>query len=129
MIREPRGDPLSAEPVRVPAAVPALVVVEDPGGDGLDAERVEHPVADLRMAPEHELLRAGQRAGLAEDLLGDGELSEVVQAAGDAHQLDLLRLEPQLLGDARGELPHDERVTARVGVPARPRRARALRRP
>ena len=43
-------DLLAAQPVRVAGAVPALVVVEHPVGDRLDAEALEHPVADLRMA-------------------------------------------------------------------------------
>ena len=64
-------------------------MVENPLGDGVDAEALEHAVADLGMAFEHEPLRVRERPGLAEDLLRDGELSEVVQARGKPGQLDL----------------------------------------
>ena len=111
---DPRAerDLLGREPIRVPGAVPALVVMEDPVGDGVDAEAVQHPEADLRMALEDEPLGAGQRAGLAEDLLGDRELAEVVQAAREPGKLDLLLVEAEArcdpcgeLGDARQWLP------------------------
>ena len=40
-----------------------------------------------------------------------------MEASGEAYELDLLRLEPQLLGDDGGQLSDDEGVPARVGVP------------
>ena len=69
-------------------------MVEDEIGDRLDAEAVEHPEADLRVALEDEPLRIGERAGLAQDLLGDGELPEVVETAREAGELDLLGVDP-----------------------------------
>ena len=80
MMREPSGISLAAQTVGIAAAVPALVVVQHEIGDGVDAQAVEHPETDLRMAFEDESLRVGERAGLAQDLLGDRELAEVVQA-------------------------------------------------
>ena len=65
---------------RIARPVPALVVMQHPVGDRLDAEALEHAVADLRMTLEHEPLGVGQRARLAQDLLRDRELAEVVQA-------------------------------------------------
>src|ERR671925_143227 len=52
---------LGAELVRVAAPVPAFVVVQDPRSDGLDAERVEHAVANLRVALEDEALGLVER--------------------------------------------------------------------
>ena len=84
-------DVLAGEAVRIPRAVPALVVVQHPVGDRIDAEALEHAVADLRVPLNDEPLGVRQRAGLAQDLLGDRELAEVVQAAGEPRQLDLAR--------------------------------------
>ena len=92
MIRAPSGIRSAGRPVGVAGAVPALVVVQHPVGDGVDAEALEHPEADLRVALEHEALGLCQRRRLAEDLLGDRELAEVVQRAGEPDQLDQLRV-------------------------------------
>ena len=105
MMRAPSGIVLSGEPVGVAAPVPALVVVQHPVGDRLDAEALEHPVADLRVPLEHEPLRLGQRARLAEDLLRDRELAEVVQAAGEPGQLDLLGGSAELRRDPAPRAP------------------------
>src|SRR5215213_10057452 len=43
-------DLLAGEVVRVARAVPALVVVQHPGGYRVEVQRLEHPVADLRVA-------------------------------------------------------------------------------
>ena len=94
-------DLLAGEAVGVALAVPALVMVQHPVGDRVDAEALEHPVADLRVPLEHEPLRVGQGCRLAQDLLGDRELAEVVQAAREARQLDLVGGQPELLGDLR----------------------------
>ena len=69
------------------------------------------------MALEDEPLRAGQRTGLAEDLLGDCELAEVVEAAGEPSELDLLLVEPEARCDPRGQLGHARGVATGVGVP------------
>ena len=53
------------------------------------------------MALEHESLGVGQRAWLAQDLLGHGQLAEVVQARGDPGQLDLLLVGAELDGDSQ----------------------------
>ena len=68
------------------------------------------------MALEYEPLGLVQRAGLAEDLLRDGELAEVVQAAGEACELDRLRVEAHPLGHAGCELADHVGVAARVRV-------------
>ncbi len=63
-----------------------------------------------------EPLGAGERPRLAEDLLGNRKLAEIVEAAGEAGQLDLLLVEPEPRCDPGGELGDARRVTARVGV-------------
>ena len=115
---DPRAerDRVAVEPVGIAGPVPALVVVQHPLGDRVDAEALEHPEADLRMALEHHPLGIGERARLAQDLLGDGELAEVVQARGEPGQLDQLGVGAQLERDPRGELADALRVAARVRV-------------
>ena len=122
MIRAPSGISSPRQAVRVAGAVPALVVVENPVGDRLDAEALEHPVADLRVALEHHPLRLGERARLAQDLLRDRELAEVVQAGGEAGQLDLL------VGEAEPARRSGRRGRRRAASGCRCRR-RARRRP
>ena len=116
MMRAPSGIVVAAHPVRVAGAVPALVMVENPVGDRLDAEALEHAEADLRMALEHEPLGLAEHARLAEDLLGDGELAEVVQAGREPRQLGLGLVEPEPAGDPGGEVADPLGVAAGVGV-------------
>ena len=49
-------------------------MVEDPVGDRVDAEALEHPVADLRMALEHEPLGLVERRGLRRSSSGIASL-------------------------------------------------------
>ena len=84
--------------------------------DRVDAEALEHAEADLRVALQHQALGVGERAGLAQDLLRDRELAEVVQAARQPCQLDLLLVEPDALGQPRGEVGDPAGVAAGVGV-------------
>ena len=109
-------DVVPADPIRIAGAVPALVVVQHPVGDRVDAEALEHAEADLRVALEHEPLGLGERAGLAQDLLGDRELAEVVQAAGEACQLDLLAIDPEPGRDPGRKIGDPLGVRAGVGV-------------
>jgi hypothetical protein len=92
------------------------VVVENQVGDRVDTEAVEHAEADMRMALEHESLRVGQCTGLPQDLLRNRQLAQVVEAAGQPGQLDLLRLEAEAGRDARGEVAHAFGMAAGVGV-------------
>src|SRR5207248_9966127 len=105
-------DPLAAQPVRVAVSVPPLVVVEHPVRNRLDSEALEHPVADLRVALKHEALGLVERAALPQDLFGDGELAEVVQARLDTRQLDLRILDAEPPRDARREIADAVGVTA-----------------
>src|SRR2546426_7697534 len=91
-------------------------MVQDEIGNRVDAKAVEHAKADLRMALEHEPLRIRQRAWLAQDLLRNRELAEVVQAARETRELDLLGIEAETLRDLGGQLADPLGVTASVGV-------------
>src|SRR5204863_1081214 len=84
---------------------------------GVDAEAVEHPEPDLGMALEHEPLGVGERARLSQDLLRDRELAEVVQAAGEARELDLFAIEADAVRNAGREIAHALRVATGVRVP------------
>ena len=70
----------------------------------------------------------GQRAGLAQDLLRDGELAEVVQAAGETRELDLLGVESQALRDLGGQFADPLGVTPGVRVAGVDRFREATRR-
>src|SRR3954468_6639318 len=109
-------DVLPGKTVGVAVVVPALVVMEDPVGDRVDAEALEHAVADLRMALEQEPLRVGQCCGLAQDLLRDRELAEVVQAPREARQLDVVGGQAESRRDLRGERRDALGMAAGVGV-------------
>ena len=58
------------------------------------------------MPLEHEPFGFGQCAWLAEDLFGDPEFAEVVQARREAYQLGLLGVESEPRGDP-GREPAD----------------------
>src|SRR5215210_3716018 len=111
-------DPIARQAVRVAAAVPAFVVVEHPVGYWVDAKALEHAEADLRVPLEHHPFRIGERAWLAQNLLGDRELAEVVQAGREPRELDLLFGEAQPTRRARREVGHPLRMTAGVDVPS-----------
>src|SRR5262245_26029631 len=68
------------------------------------------------MALEHEPLRIGQPRGLPEDLLRDRELAEIVEAASEPRQLDLVDREVELLGDLRRQCRDTLGVAAGVCV-------------
>src|SRR5262249_61767873 len=91
-------------------------MVQHPVRDRLDAEALEHPESDLRMPLQHEALRLVQGPRLAQDLLGNCELAEVVQARGEPRQLDLPLVEPEAAADARCKLADALRMTARARI-------------
>jgi hypothetical protein len=84
-------------------------------------------VPDLRVALQHEPLGFVERARLAQDLLRDGELAQVVQARCKSGQLDRGVVEAEAPGDAGRELADPFRVAAGIGV-ARVDRFREARR-
>src|SRR5258707_7504427 len=97
------------------------MVVQHPFRDRLDAETLEHAVADLRMALQHQALRLVQRTRLTQDLLGNRELPEIVEAAGEPDQLDLRLVDSEPSCDPRRQLAEPLRVAGRVYVARRER--------
>ena len=85
-------------------------MVEHPLCDRLDAEALEHPRSDLRVPLDHEPLRLAQRARLAQKLLGDRELAEVMEIAGEPRQLDRRLVGAEPPGDPRRVLADALRV-------------------
>src|SRR4029453_10466017 len=112
----PERNLVPREPVGIASPVPALVVMEDPVGPRLDPEAVEHPEPDLWVPLEDEPLGPRQGTRLAQDFLGDGELAEVMQAAGEPCELDLLLVEAEPRRDPRREIRHARGMTPRVRV-------------
>ena len=86
--REDPGDQrdvLAGEPVEVAVAVPALVVVADPGPDELDVGQVaDDRVAQRDVLLDDRVLGVGQLAGLAQDRVGDADLADVVEQPGES---------------------------------------------
>ena len=111
------GDLRSLEPLRVPAAVPALVVVQDSRNRSTQRpDEPDHPRACCRMTPYLVELLRGQRACFAQHILGDRELADVVQRGPHAHDLDLVFVQSEPSGDHLREHHHARRVAARVRV-------------
>src|SRR3954470_9259569 len=110
-------DVVRAEALRVAAAVPALVVVEDDVHDDLrQPERAHDARADLRV-PAHDLpLVLRERAGLGEDVLGHADLADVVQQAAEEELLGAPDLGVDDLGQLRRQPAHAAQVAARDRV-------------
>ena len=68
------------------------------------------------MAFEHEPFRVCEVSRLAEDLLRNRQLPEVVKRPGEARQLDLFRVQTEPQRDSRGQLRDALRVAAGVRV-------------
>ena len=81
------------------------------------------------MPLEDEPLRLAQRRRLAEDLLGDRELAEVVEVAGEPGQLDRRVVRAEAARDSRRVVADALRVAAGVRVALVDRLREALRRP
>ncbi len=105
-------DVLAGDAVRVPAAVPALVVAAHDRHDGKrEIDEREDVRAHVHVFLHLLELGVGEPAGLVEDALGHGELAGVVQQRGG-----LDRLERRLVADAEGAR---ERAPRRPGRGAR----------
>ena len=119
---EPRDerDRLPREPVRVAAAVPALVVrAGDPLGDReqLRVAALEHPGAEHRVGLDHLVLLRLQPPRLEQDRVRDGDLAEVVQGRRLADQPDRAVALPEVARHPGGERGDPLRVLGRVVVP------------
>ena len=78
-------------------------MIQDQRRDGVrERHRRDDLGADLRMDPDLLKLFVGERTWLREDVLGDGQLSDVVQQRGCLDRFDLGVGHAECLGQARG---------------------------
>ena len=82
---------LALQARRIALAVPALVMAQDERRDRIrERHRADDVGADLRVGADLLELFGRQRARLREDVLGHGELADVVQQRRRLHALDLV---------------------------------------
>ncbi len=116
-------DPVPAQPVRVAAAVPALVVVEHVRQRRLEVlEALDEPRARDRVAANLLELLLAQRAGLAEHARVDGDLADVVERAAELERLQAAATPAEQPSERLGERRHPSRVAAQVRVSSLERR-------
>ncbi len=112
-------DRLAEQTGRVARAVPALVVVERHLGRELDERggaAGQDLGADRGVGLHHLELGGRERAGLQQDGVGDSDLADVVQTAGQAELLAELDRLAELAGEQRRHVAHSDGVLAGVGV-------------
>ena len=118
------GDPRAVQAVRVPAPVPALVVVAHPG-DLLGRQHVR--ARSTRRATACSFRRSYssgvERAGLEQDRVRDADLADVVDERRLAQQRDALGVQPSASASSRGRSA--TRSEWRAGARRRGRRPRA----
>ena len=100
------GRSLALEPVRITAAVKALMVMAHDGREVLERRHLLEPVGRHRRVPPHlRPLLLGQRRGLVEDGIGNHRHADVVQPARLAQHHGVRRRQFQRLCEpARGLL-------------------------
>ena len=116
-MRAPSGIVLAGQPVRVAAAVPALVARAHEARHGPQRwSREQDALADDRV-PAHEApLGLVERPGLLEDRVGDGDLADVVELGGVRDVVELLAVHPQLAADGEREVGRTAQVHVQVGL-------------
>ena len=91
-------DRLTRKPARVAVTVEPLVVCPGDLGSELEqrlARAGEDAVAELRVGLDDEALLGAERRRLAQDVVGDRDLADVVQRARDPDQVALVVREPE----------------------------------
>ena len=79
------------------------MVHHEPLDLGREAAQLTHQrLPPLRVAADHRVLVVGQRAGLLEDLVRDGELAHVVQQPADREAAKPPGRQAELLADLDG---------------------------
>ncbi len=110
---------LPGEAVGIAVSVPALVVDERNRRRQLENLRrgaTQEPVADLGMALHRAPLLVGEVIALEQDLVGDGDLADVVQRAGVAQQPAALLVEAQPPRDQLAHPRHSLGVVAGLRI-------------
>ena len=106
-------DRIAGEAARITLPVPALVVHERDRRrevQHLRGRAAQEPMADLGVAPHRAALVVGEGAPLQQDLVGDGDLADVVQRARIAQQAAAILLEAEASRDLLAHPRHPLRV-------------------
>src|SRR2546430_369691 len=87
--RSPSNSAVSAQAVRVSAAIGPLVVqLDDRDVAGEERDRSQDAGAENRVLLDDIELGTGQRARLAQDIVGDPDLADVVQEGAEAEHFE-----------------------------------------
>ena len=109
-------DPLPREPVRIAAAVPALVMPAHRRGERRVAEALDHLAARGGVLLHELELRVGEPTRLVDDLRRDAQLADVVDRRGGLGAFHLLVRQVHALRDHRHVARDAARVTVQVRV-------------
>ncbi len=91
-MRAPMGISRPREAVGIAAAVVVLLVAEDDfGRAGEKGNLAQHVIAAGAVLAHDDLLFRGELAGLAQDVVGNGHLADVVQKSAARDDLDFVR--------------------------------------
>src|SRR5664279_5181101 len=105
------GDRVAREAPRISGAIEVLMMVLDVVEHGPEmAERREDLDADADVVAHVILLVRRETGGFVEHRFARADLADVVQAAGEAHGLDRVGIEPEFARDGRGQLGDALRV-------------------
>ncbi len=103
--------------IEIALAVPALVVMPDAGPDQLDVRDVaDDRVAEGDVLLEDVELLGGQLAGLAQEMVGNADLADVVEKTGELNGAPQVGIETKLAGEEDGIAGHVLRVALGVSV-------------
>ena len=111
-------DLLAAQSIRIAGPVPALVAradhLADPTQEASNPIEHELPLDRVRL---HDLeLRVGEGRRLVQDLLGNGDLADVVEQRGELDLLAVLLPDPELVGHRVHQVDDRAAVRRRVGI-------------
>ena len=110
-------DVVAGQAVQVALPIPALVVVADAGADLLEVGQLaDDEIAERDMLLHDLVLGLGERAGLAEDVVGDADLADVVEATGAVDHRASPLVETELGAEERGVAGDILGMPARVVV-------------
>ena len=90
------GIAVPAQPAWISTPVGLLVVRDDPRREILERRALDEPRADLRMASHLVDLLVSERPGVTDDHVGDPDLADVVQEAGEPDARAALLVEAEL---------------------------------
>ena len=103
-----------------------MVVADQRHGLAQPAE-VRHDVRAVYGVASHDRkLVVVERAGLRQDAVRHRDLADVVKQAAEAHRIDPVRRQTELLGDRDRDALHARGVPRRVGILGVDRRVQAL---